>query len=66
MYLTAHANNISKWREPTTLARRMHVCKSLVSYPWDMDTFIAILCARRENVHANFSLRGLCDLDILL
>ena len=44
----AHANNASKWRVFTTLARKMHMPKPLVNFPRDMDTFVAILHVRRE------------------
>ena len=57
MHLTVCLNNVSNWGEPTTLARRMHVPKSLVSYPCGMDAFVDILRARRKNVHANFHCR---------
>ena len=33
VYLTAHASNVSKGGEPTTLVRRMHMPKSPLSYP---------------------------------
>ena len=58
MYLTVCLNNVSKYGEPTTLARKMHVPKSLVSYPWGMDAFVDMLHGRRENVHANFHCRA--------
>ena len=54
MYLTARANNVRKWGEPTALAKRMHECKSLISYTCDMDVFMALLLAHRENAHFNF------------
>ena len=50
----ARVNPVSEWGDHATLAKRMHVCKSLVSYSQDMDAFIAILRVRREHVHANF------------
>ena len=50
----AHANNVHKWRKSTTLARRIHVHKSPVSYPQDMDAFVAMLF-----LHANFHC-GVC------
>ena len=55
---------ISNWGKPTTLARRMHLLKSLVNYPCDMDPFVAILRAHRELCAWPFSLLGLCDLKI--
>ena len=58
MYLTACVNNVSKCGEPTTLARRMHLPKSLMSYPWGMDAFVDMLRARRENVHVHFHCRA--------
>ena len=66
MYYTVRANPASQSGDLATLARRLHVCKSLVSYPWDMDAFVVILLARRENVHANFHCGVLFDLHILL
>ena len=33
LYYTARANPASEWRDLATLARGMHVCKSLISYP---------------------------------
>ena len=48
----------SEWGDLATPARRMHVHKSLVSYSSDMDAFIAILHAHRENVHVNFHWGG--------
>ena len=57
MYVTTHANNVSKWGDLTTLAREMHMRKSLVSYPREMDAFMAILRACRENVHVSFHCR---------
>ena len=47
MYYAAHANNLNG-EKPTTLARRMHVHKSPVNYPADMDAFVAILREHRE------------------
>ena len=66
VYKTEHANPASEWEDLATLARRMHVRKSFIGYPLDMDVFTAILCAHRENVHANFPCGALCDRDILL
>ena len=50
MYKTAHANPASEWGNLATLARRMHMCKSLMRH----GAFIGILHAHRENVHTNF------------
>ena len=58
MYLTVCLNNVSNWGEPTTLARRMHMLKSLLSYHWGMDAFVDILRARTGNVHVNFHCRA--------
>ena len=54
MYYMAWANPASEWEDLATLAREMHVRKSLVSYPQEMHAFMAILRASRDNVHVNF------------
>ena len=41
----ACANPASEWGDLATLARGMHLRKSLVSHPRDMDAFITILRA---------------------
>ena len=53
----AHANSVTEWGDLATLARGMHMWKSLVGYPRDMDAFIGLLCARREHVNAYFHCR---------
>ena len=50
----ACANPASEWGDLATLAREMHVRKSLISYNRYMDAFIGILYAYKENVHVNF------------
>ena len=57
MYHTARANPASKGGDLATLTRRMHVRKSLVSYPLDIDAFVAIVFAHRKKVHSNFQCR---------
>ena len=52
------ANPAIEWGDLATLAREMHVRKSLVNNPWEMDAFMSILRARRENVHVNFHCRA--------
>ena len=48
MCYTARANIASEWGDVATLARRMHLRKSLISYPLDMDALISILRACRK------------------